>query len=73
MNKNFLLTILIITLTMVLHGSLEYCDHTVIVVLLPEISSFDSNLDESFFGKFKKVSVEHITHIYDEDAIDELN
>ena len=73
MKKRFLTIIFITILTSVLWTiDQDFCDQTVIVVLTPEMSDFNSNLDISFFGNFEKLSVEHISHIYNEEVINFL-
>ena len=69
MKKVLLITIFLILMTGLFSDEYDFCDHTLLVVLTPEMSSFDNSLDESFFGNFPKTSVENISLIYDENAI----
>ena len=61
----FLLLCVIITGT-----QYDFCDHTVLVFLEPTYSSYTCNLNPKFWGNLKFESVEHITEITNQAAID---
>ena len=72
--KKFLKTLLFLAIAFVLSAEekMDFCDHTVLVVLCPTISEFDGNKCPSFFGTFEKKSVENIFRVTNEKAIKSL-
>ncbi|MCL2065758.1 MAG: hypothetical protein FWG98_15495 [Candidatus Cloacimonetes bacterium] len=74
MKTTLLYFFLIVCFTNFLFSDVEFCDHTVLVVLESSLSGYSRSLvDESFFGDFEKVSIENIFQIHNENAINALN
>ena len=65
--KRIIITIVLITFIQGLYSEkLNFCDHTLLAILCPSISSFTGTKSADFFGSFEKVSVENIFQIRNE-------
>ena len=72
--KQFLLTVLFLAcISSIFTTEFDFCDSTVIVVLRPEYSDFNTSRSADFFGSFEKESVENIFLVHSEAAIQALN